>query len=437
MFAHRNDIDTNTLDMQILLRSIKIIDSNSAFNGMIKDVLIVDGAIEKIGENINSSEVNEVIEGDDLHVSIGWVDLYAKIGDPGEEHKEDLETGLNAAAQGGFSKVVISPEASPCIDSKSGVDYILKKSSSHVVDALPMAGMTKGLAGKDLAEIYDMCKTGAVAISNGKHPVSNSKVQNLALLYSKNIDVPLFSFCEDKNLSNGGQMHEGDVNTGIGLKGIPAIAEEIMVARDIYLSEYTNVPVHFSHITTKGSVELVRQAKSKGLNITASVPVHHLLFSDESTRDFDSNYKVKPPFRSSEHVQALRDGLADGTIDTIISDHEPQEIEAKFSEFGIAEFGIIALETAFSALLMSTFNSMSVEQTIEKLTVNPRNILRLTLPKIVEGAKAELTVFAPTVGWEYSKKDVKSKSHNSPLLNQELIGLPVAVINNGQLHVNS
>lgn len=423
--------------MQILLRSIKIIDPNSKFNGQVKDVLIVDGVIEQIGDKIDATEVNEVIEGDDLHVSTGWVDLYAKFGDPGEEHKEDIETGLNAAAQGGFTKVVVSPEASPCVDSKSGVDYILKKSSNHIVDALPMAGMTKGLEGSHLAEIYDMAQTGAVAISNGKHSISNSKVQNLGLLYSKNLNVPLFSFCDDKNLSNGGQMHEGEVNTSIGLKGIPTIAEEIMVARDIFLSEYADVPVHFSHISTKGSVNLIREAKAKGLKITASVPVHHLLLSDKATTDFDSNFKVNPPFRDESHIKALKDGLADGTIDTVISDHEPQEIEAKFSEFGIAEFGIIALETTFSALLMSTSNSLKLEEIIEKLTVKPRAILDLESPIIEQGATAELTVFSPTISWEYNKQDVKSKSHNSPLLGQELTGLPIAVINKQQFYLNS
>jgi dihydroorotase len=423
--------------MQILLRSIKIIDPNSKFNGKIKDVLIVDGVIEQIGDNIDATEVNEVIEGDDLHVSTGWVDLYAKFGDPGEEHKEDLETGLNAAAQGGFTKVLLSPEASPCVDSKSGVDYILKKSSNHIVDALPMAGMTKGLEGSQLAEIYDMVQTGAVAISNGKHPISNSKVQNLGLLYSKNLNVPLFSFCDDKNLSHGGQMHEGEVNTSIGLKGIPTIAEEIMVARDIFLSEYAGVPIHFSHISTKGSVELIREAKGKGLKVTASTPVHHLLLSDKTTTDFDSNFKVNPPFRDESHIEALKAGLEDGTIDAVISDHEPQEIEAKFSEFGIAEFGIIALETAFSALLMSVSNSLKLEEIIEKLTAKPRAILGLELPKIEEGETAELTVFSPTISWVYEKKDVKSKSHNSPLLGQELTGLPIAVINNNQFYLNS
>ncbi len=423
--------------MQILLRATKIIDPNSQHNGKVVDVLISDGKIECIGKDLDSTNVNEVIEGDDLCVSTGWVDMYATFGDPGREHKEDIESGLNAAAQGGFTKVAISPETEPAVDDKSAVRYLLKKAEGHVVDALPIGGITKGLNGEELAEMFDMQDSGAVAASNGKHTIENTKLQNLAYLYSKNLNLTLYSFCQDEQMAAGGQMHEGEVNTSIGLKGIPALAEEIKVARDIYLAEYSDVAVHFSHITTKGSVELIRQAKAKGLKVTASVPAHHLLLNDETTKDFDSNYKVSPPFRNQEHIDALKEGLADGTIDAIISDHEPHEIEAKFSEFGIAESGIIALETAFSAALESLSDKLSLEQIIEKLTSNPRKILNLNQPKVEEGENAELTVFAPGITWTYIKDDVKSNSYNSPLLDRELTGLPVAVINKGQLYVNS
>jgi len=423
--------------MQILLRATKIIDPNSKHNGKVLDVLIKDGKIETIGKDLDATTVNEVIEGDDLHVSTGWVDMYATFGDPGREHKEDIESGLNAAAQGGFTKVAISPEAEPAVDDKSAIRYLLKKAEGHVVDALPIGSITKGLKGEELAEMFDMQDSGAVAVSNGKHTIENTKLQNLAYLYSKNLNLALYSFCQDEQMATGGQMHEGEVNTSIGLKGIPALAEEIKVARDIYLSEYSDVAVHFSHVTTKGSVELIRQAKAKGLKVTASVPAHHLLLDDKTITDFEPNYKVSPPFRNEEHIQALKEGLADGTIDAIISDHEPHEIEAKFSEFGIAEPGIIALETTFSAALEALSGKLSLEQIIEKLTSNPRSILNLTQPTIEEGEDADLTVFAPSIAWTYTKGDAKSKSYNSPLLDRELTGLPVAVINNGQLYVIS
>lgn len=423
--------------MQILLRATKIIDPKSSHHGKTADILISDGQIISIGKDLDSTGVDEVIEGDDLYVSNGWVDLYATFGDPGREHKEDMESGLNAAAQGGFTKVAISPEASPAVDDKSAIRYLLKKAEGHVVDALPLGAITKGLKSEELAEMFDMQDSGAVGVSNGKHTIENSKLVNLAFLYSRNLNLPLYSFCQDAMMSSGGQMHEGVANTSIGMKGIPALAEEIIVARDIYLAEYSDVAVHFSHITTKGSVELIRQAKAKGLKITASVPAHHLLFQDELISDFDSNYKVVPPFRNAEHVEALKEGLVDGTIDAIISDHEPHEIEAKFSEFSIAEPGIIALETAFSAAIEALSGIMPVEQIISKLTDGPRSVLKLDQPTIEEGATAELTVFAPTLSWEYVKSDVKSRSYNSPLLAKELLGLPVAVINHGNLYLNS
>ena len=423
--------------MQILVRSAKIIDPTSKHNGTIADVLVVDGLISKIGKKIDATGADEIIEGDDLHISTGWVDLYATFGEPGREHKEDMESGLNAAAQGGFTKVAVSPEAEPAVDDKSAIRYLLKKAEGHAVEILPIGGLTKGLKGEALAEMFDMQTSGAVAMSNGKHTIENSKLQDLAFQYGGNLKAAIYSFCEDAKMANGGQMHEGAVNTSIGLKGIPAMAEEIMVTRDLYLAEYANVSVHFSHITSKGSVELIRQAKSRGTKVTASVPAHHLYFTDEATSDFEPNFKVVPPFRSTEHQEALKSGLADGTLDAVISDHEPHEIEAKFSEFSIAEPGIISLETTFSIALEALSGAMKLDEIIALLTIGPRKVLNLETPTIEEGKAAELTVFAPFMKWTYDRKDIKSLSNNSPLIGKELTGLPVAIINQGKLHVNS
>lgn len=423
--------------MQILIRAAKIIDPNSKHHGKEADVLVSDGVIAQIGKDLDSEGVEEIIEGDDLHVSTGWVDLHATFGDPGREYKEDIESGLNAAAQGGFTKVAISPEAQPAADDKSAIRYILKKAEGHAVDALPIGAITKGLKSEELAEMFDMQQSGAVAVSNGKHTISNTQLQNLAFLYGRNLNLPIYSFCQDGKLAAGGQMHEGVANTNIGLKGIPALAEEIMVARDIYLAEYSDVAVHFSHITTKGSVELIRQAKAKGLKVTASVPAHHLAIKDAAIAEFEPNYKVSPPFRNDEHIEALKAGLADGTLDAIISDHEPHEIEAKFSEFSIAEAGIIALETAFPVALQVLSGKMKLEDIVAKFTSGPRSVLNLNHPTIAEGATAELTIFSPSISWAYEKKDIKSRSYNSPLIGTELTGLPVAIVNNGQLYLNS
>lgn len=423
--------------MQILIRAAKIIDPTSEHNGDILDVLITDGVFTSIGKDLDSDGVDDVIEGDDLHISTGWVDLYATFGDPGKEYKEDIESGLTTAAQGGFTKVAISPQTNPVVDSKSDIQYLLKKAESHVVDALPIGAITKGLKGDELAEMFDMQTSGAVAVSNGKHTLANTKLQNLALQYSKNLNLAFYTFCQDELLANGGQMHEGEMNTSIGLKGIPALAEEVVVARDLYLAEYSDVAIHFSHITTKGSVELIRAAKAKGLKVTASVPAHHLYLKDEAIADFEPNYKVVPPFRSSEHIQALLAGVVDGTIDSIISDHEPCEIEAKFSEFSIAEAGIIALETAFSTALESLAGKMKLEDLIARFTSGPRKVLNIEAPTIKEGSKAEITIFTPSLNWVYEKADIKSLSKNSPLIGKEMSGLAVAIVNKGQLYLNS
>ncbi len=423
--------------MQILIRAAKIIDPSSEHNGKIADVLITDGVFTTIGKDLDSEGVDDVIEGDDLHISTGWVDLYATFGDPGKEYKEDIESGLNTAAQGGFTKVAISPQTDPVVDNKSAIQYLLRKAEGHAVDALPIGAVTKGLKGEELAEMFDMQTSGAVAVSNGKHTISNTKLQNLALLYGKNLNLIFYTFCQDELLASGGQMHEGEMNTNIGLKGIPALAEEVVVARDLYLAEYTDVSIHFSHITTKGSVNLIREAKAKGLKVTSSVPAHHLSLKDEAIADFEPNYKVVPPFRSSEHIEALIAGVADGTIDSIISDHEPCEIEAKFSEFSIAEAGIIALETAFPTALEALSNKMKLEEIIKRFTTGPRKVLHLETPTIKEGNEAEITIFTPSLKWVYEKKSIKSLSKNSPLIGKEMTGLAVGIVNKGRLYLNS
>lgn len=422
--------------MKILVRSAKIIDPSSPHHKKVMDVVVDNGSISSIVKNASAKGIDEVIEGDDLHISVGWVDMFAAFGDPGTEYKEDISSGLNAAGSGGFSKVAISPATNPVVDSKSGIEYLLKKAAGHTVDVIPIGAMTKKLEGKEISEMFDMKQAGAKAISNGKHSLEDAKLQNLSLLYSRNLDLPIYSFALDSRMSNGGQMHEGEVSTRMGLKGIPALAEELVVSRDLYLAEYSNVPIHFSHVTSKGSVDLIRTAKKKGLRVTASVPAHHLLLNHELTEDFDGNSKVIPPFRDDMHIKALVKGLKNGTLDAIISDHEPQEIEAKFSEFTRAEFGIIALETAFSISLQALKDQMELEDIIHKFTVGPRAILKIEQPSIKKGNGAELTVFSPSIEWTVNSEEIRSLSKNTPLIGKQVLGLPIAVINNNQLFLN-
>jgi len=417
----------------VLIREAKIIDPSSKHHLKELDVLVENGVIISIAKNIDAPLAEETIEGDNLHISTGWVDMYATFGDPGTEYREDLISGLNAAAHGGFTHVCISPATDPVIDSKSGIEYILNRTKDHAVNALPLGAMTKKLGNTDLAEMFDMQNAGAVGISNGKQSLQDAKLQNLALLYSKNLKLPIYSFAQDNRIANGGQLHEGEVNTRLGLKGIPALAEELIVARDLYLAEYLDVKIHFSHITTSGSVELIRNAKKKGMKVTASVPAHHLLIKDVAAENFDPNFKTTPPFRDKKHISALISGLKDGTIDAIISDHEPHEIEAKFSEFGKAASGIIALETAFSVAFEALRNEMDLSDIIAKFTSAPRDILHLKTPLIEEGNNAEITIFSPTINQKYTKEEIKSRSKNSPVIDRELQGLPIAIINNGQL----
>jgi len=423
--------------MNILLRGTKIVDPTSKYNGKQLDLFIEDGIISQIGNDLSDEAADEVIEGDDLHVSQGWVDLFATFGDPGKEFKEDISSGLAAAAAGGFTKVALAPTAQPAIDSKSSVEYVINRAKGNAVDLLPLGAVSKKLQSTELAEMFDMKQAGAIGMSNGKNAISNPKLQHLALLYSKNLGVPVYSFANEDLMAHGGLMHEGDVNIRLGMKGIPALAEEMMVARDLYLAEYAEVGIHFSHITTAGSVDLIRNAKAKGLHVTASVPAHHLLLTDATTEDFDSNFKVLPPFRDAFHINALIEGLKDGTIDAIISDHEPHEFESKFSEFSVAEFGISALETAFSAAFEGTAKKLSLETLVSKLTTGPRKVLNIKAEPIVESSKAELTVFSPSIDWTCESEHLKSRSHNSPVLGRTMKGLPVAIINNGQLVLNA
>lgn len=421
--------------MRILISNARIIDPTSTHNGQERDILVEGGHIIEIGAGIDTDGADEVIEGEGIHVSIGWVDLFATIGDPGFEHRETIASALDAAANGGFSKVVVSPKSLPVTDSKGGIDYLLKQSSGHTVELLPLGAITKGLEGKELAEMYDMVCSGAIGVSNAKRTISDAKVMQVAMQYAEDLNRPFYSFAEDERMAHGTQMNEGEMSTRLGLRGVPALAEELAVARDLYLARYTGTAIHFTHITTAGGVQLIREAKAQGLRVTASVPAHHLLFTDESVRTFDSNFKVRPPFRDSSHIDALWEGLKDGTLDAIISDHEALEVEAKFMEFGQAKPGITALETLFPALLEASKGRCDIHLLIEKLTVGPRKVLSLDLPSIEVGQPAELTLFSEDIEWVLNDDTSSSLSRNSPLWGHALRGRAIGVLNNEQLSI--
>jgi dihydroorotase len=412
--------------MKTLIKNATITSKGSALNGKKKDILIVNGIIEKIEDSITDA-ADETIQGENLHVSTGWFDMTASFCDPGYEHKETIESGINAAMAGGFTGVGLLPETSPVVSGKSQVEYIRRKSENKSVEIVPYGSLSVNFDGENLSEYYDMYLAGARAFTDGFRPV-NSELLSRALMYSKNSGGLIMVFPNDKALSKGGQMHEGIESTKLGMKGIPAIAEELQVNRDIQLAEFNQSTLHFLNVSTKESVEAIRKAKKLGTKITAQVAVANLLLDDTSLKDFDSNYKVLPVLRSKEHIEALIDGLADGTIDCIASSHVPQDIESKDLEFEHAEFGIIGLETAFAVARTATQKKLKLEDLIEKFTTQPRKLLSLQNPEIKKGEKVNLTIFNPDEKWTFTAKDIKSKSKNTPFVGRELVGRVVKVV---------
>jgi len=420
--------------MKILIKKATILDPNSKHHQLEKDILIGNGLILSIQDSIIDAEA-ETVESGNLHISQGWTDLNARFGEPGHEYKEDLDSGMNSAAQGGFTHVALMPSTEPCIQTKSDVSYLLHQTAHNIVDVHPLGALTENRKGEQITEMYDMHQNGAIAFSDDKRSIANASLMKIALLYAKNFNGLIMSYSSEAKTSDKGQMNEGLTSTKLGLKGIPALAEELQVARDIQLCEYTEAKIHFSTISTAQSVNLIREAKAKGLNITADTSSYHLYLNDKELESFDSNLKVKPPLRSTKDIEALKQGLKDGTIDAICSDHYPQNIENKKCEFNIADFGMINLETSFAVAntALQTINNTAL--IIEKLTSKPRAILGLDSPAIEEGNLADLTLFDPKLKWTYLEKNICSKSKNTPLIGKEFTGKAIAIVNNGQLSI--
>lgn len=418
--------------MKLLIRSAKIIDPNSPFYNKTKDLLIENGKISKIADKISPNNQFTIINSQSLCVSPGWLDLYCSFGDPGFEYKEDLESGTNAAAAGGFTAVALLPNTNPAIHSKAEIEYIKKQTNGNLVDVFPIGAITKNRERKELSEIMDMHETGAVAFSDADHAIENAGLMLRALLYVKPFGGIIFSHTDEQTVSNNGTINEGKTSMELGLKGIPKIAEEIMVVRDIYLAEYSDSRLHFAHISTKKSVELIRGAKARGVKITASVTPYHLLYNDSEMNDFDSNFKVNPPLRTKEDIRALLKGLEDGTIDAICSNHLPQDEDVKKVEFEYAAFGMLNLQTCFSLAIEATRDLPLV---IEKLAIQPRKILGLKIPSVKQGENANLTIFDTKKEWTLTEKDILSKSKNSPFIGKKLKGKVLGMVNNGQAKI--
>ncbi len=415
--------------MKILIKSALILDAGSSFHKQIKNVVIANGKIVEIGDK--NFTADKTIQAENMILSTGWFDVGTFVGDPGLEHKEDLQSLAKAAAAGGFTEVAVLPNTHPCVQSKNEVSYITQNNSSRLVQIHALASITKNNKGEELTEMIDLNEAGAIGFTDGLRPVWHTDIFLKSLQYLQKFDGILIDQPEDKHLNMFGQMHEGINSTMLGLKGMPRIAEEVAVGKNLELLSYAGGRLHIAKVSTSKTIELIKAAKKKGLHVTCSVISYQPLLDDSLLNDFDTNYKVNPPLREKADQDALIRGLKDGTIDIICSGHLPHDDESKKLEFDLADFGIINLQT-FASQLSLLNKSIEMEDLIEKVTAAPRKLFKMNSPVIEVDAKANLTLFDPTKEWIFTPSENLSKSTNSPWLGKKLKGKVIATFNNSK-----
>lgn len=397
------------------------------------DVLVEDGKLKEVGKvNITNFD-GKVVDAAGLVLCPGLIDMHVHLREPGREDEETVESGSDAAMAGGFTSVCPMPNTEPATDNSEVVEFLINRSKELLVDVFPIAAVTKARAGLELTEMADLVEAGAVAFSDDGDPVATSEIMRRALEYAKMFDVPVIDHCEDKSLTQGGSMNEGAVSTRLGLTGMPGIAEEIIVARDIQVAEFTKGRIHIAHISTAGAIELVRQAKKRGVRVTCEVTPHHFSLTEEAVLNYDTNTKMSPPLRTERDVEAVLEGLQDGTIDVIATDHAPHAIEEKEVEFSAAPFGIVGLETALGLILVHLVERkiLTLPQAIRKITLEPARILGIEKGVLEVGAPASLTIFDPASKWTVHKRKFKSKSRNTPFDEWQLKGKVFGLYNKG------
>jgi dihydroorotase len=419
--------------MKVLIKGATVVSSSSSNNGKSSDILIDNGIIAEIKENIERP-ADKVIQVDGLHVSAGWVDCFANFCDPGDEYKETLESGSDAAAAGGFTEVMLVPNTNPIIDNKSQVEYVVRPGKQMAVALHPIGAVTKNTAGNELSEMYDMKIAGAIAFSDGTNSLQSSGVLLKALQYVSAFEGTIIQIPDDKNIGTHGLMNEGIASTWLGLPGKPAIAEELSIARDIELTKYTGSKIHFTGISTKRSLDLISKAKEDGVNVSCSVTPYHVFFCDEDLNSYDTNLKVNPPLRTKEDMLALRNGLKNGLIDFVASHHQPQDWDNKICEFEYAKYGMSGLESLFGVISICDIDFIDF---VKMQTEKVRKIFGLEIPEINEGANANITLFIPGIEYTFNEKHIYSKSKNNAFIGKKLKGKVVGVINGDKVFLNN
>ncbi|PVX44786.1 dihydroorotase [Flavobacterium sp. 103] len=414
--------------MKIIIRGAKIIDPKSPFHNQTADLLIVDGFIKKIGTALPNTDNGQELKLDNLHLSQGWFDSSVSLGEPGFEDRETIANGLDVAAKSGFTGIALQPNSYPVIDNQAQVNFVKNKANGFATQLFPIGALTKESEGKDMAELYDMKNSGAVAFGDYTKSLDNANLLKIALQYVQDFDGLVIAFAQDDKIKGNGVANEGVVSTRLGLKGIPDLAEELQIVRNLFLLEYTGGKMHVPTISSAKSVQLIKDAKAKGLNVTCSVAVHHLVLTDEKLEGFDTRYKVTPPLKTENDRQALINGVLDGTIDIITSDHNPVDIEHKKMEFDMAKNGTIGLESAFGALM----TVLPLETIIEKFT-SGKAIFSIPNNSISEGEIANITLFNPEGISIFTKENILSKSKNSAFLGTTLKGKAYGILNQGKL----